>query len=432
MKGQRALSILLGLAVAVAVAGVSGQSDARQAGAGGRPVSEHKAAWTPTFEVNPPTGWKDSKQVWDSTQGQSGIVFSCGQFGAVDGSARTSVAAWHSTGPNRGALTGFAPTVTWTGGMATVYRCMLSPDGLYLYLAGRFDHVNGEPHRNLAAIRLSDEQVVSDFKPAVDGQVFDLDIVRGRLLLVGYFNHVGGQAQKGIATVNKRTGAYSPYFHSRLRGAIPGTNSATHAYRVAVNPNGREMVAIVDTTRIDGAKHTQLAKWNLTSRGARLQSWRAPITTDPRSHCLHKLAPEDVTYTPGGGRFVVVNHGGPGKYGMCDRTLLFRSGDRGAKVRPVWENRTCADTLTAVAVSRGIIYVQGHHKCVQARPGFKANYVPRNGIAALHMNGTVVRSWRSDQPKCIGGRGLTVTSKGDLISSIDCVPGVILRVLPPH
>jgi len=43
------------------------------------------------------------------------------------------------------------PSVTWSGGAATVFDSSLGPDGV-LYLAGTFSAVNGSPRHNVAAI----------------------------------------------------------------------------------------------------------------------------------------------------------------------------------------------------------------------------------------------------------------------------------------
>ena len=91
------------------------------------------------------------------------------------------------------------------------------------------------------------------------------------------------------------------------------------------------------------------------------------------------------------------------------------------------------DTLNSVEDTGVAIYIQGHQRCVETIPGGPRDMEARAGIAALGPDGRLL-SWRSDQPKGIGGYELESTKAG-LWSGLDCavsgetVGGILFRPL---
>lgn len=439
MRAKKSLQklMLFGAALALSVTAL-----VQPAFAGDLPglVSEQRANWTPSIETGT---WDDgiNQQVWN-LEPADGNMFACGKFDRVyeAGSAggrtltRNSVFSFDAGGANKGRVSNFAPNVTWRGQTGIVRDCVQGYDANTLLLVGRFDRVNGQAVQNIAMVNRTTGALINDFNAKANAEVSDVIRAKGRYFIFGAFTKVnGGWSQTAIATL-KKDGNFSKYFRSNIRGVYKENIGVTQSYRGAIKPGAKELVAIVKSTKIDGVKHHQLAKWDLKSNKAVLQNWDTKLT-DKR--CGSDMAVRDVEYDPRGKFFYTVSTGGDAINSLCDRVVKFASNDRGKNVKPKFVLRTCWDTSHSLAVTTAGMYVQGHMKCVAKFPGAeRGNDYKRAGIFAMRrVSGEVRSDWRSDQPRCVGGKVLTVTSPSwnqyepGLWSGLDCDPGIIFRPL---
>ncbi len=426
-----------------------------------RLVSETPATWTPNIDLGTfETNRSIDREVWSFAEGTGSIMYACGKFERVyppgykptpqkgdepndnQWDYRGSVFGFYTAGTNRGKLTSFNPRVTYKGGMGTVHKCIMGPGRTSIILVGQFDSVLGQPAANLARVVLPTSTAPTpkliSFGSTND-TVTDIEYRRGgHYFLFGRFSVVSGHTQPAIATV-KLDGTYDSYFKSKISGYIAddagnSKDKRTNSYRGAVSPDGKELVAIVNSSSIDGKKREQIAKWDLKKSGAVLQKWKPAKAYN--GYCDHARVLRDVVFSVAGGSFYTVSTGGAREgrqKGLCDQTIRWATKDRGTDVKPKWFNRTCGDTLHAVAVTSAAIYAQGHNKCTEKTAGGpkKSDFSDRNGIFALTPKKGSLKAWRSDQLRCDGGKTLHVSNQTGfpqgMWSGMDCGGGILFR-----
>lgn len=98
------------------------------------------------------------------------LVFAGGNFTNIGATPRTFIGALDLTpGPSFGSALPFAPKIENLGqgakaGLPPVVQSMeVSPDGSRLFIGGNFDHVNGVPRKNLAALILPGGELDENF-----------------------------------------------------------------------------------------------------------------------------------------------------------------------------------------------------------------------------------------------------------------------------
>ncbi len=306
-----------------------------------------------------------------------------------------------------------------------VNKVLDAGDGRTVYVAGDFTRIGGVARQNLARLRLSDGSVVRGFKPgAITGQVRDLQLIDGRLWLAGAFTHVGGHAQRALATVDPRSGKRDPFMSLKLAGQHNGGH--TQVLKIDVSETTRRLVAVGNFRKAAGKKRRQLAVLAVSGRRAKVASFRTRFYT---SKCSRKNTTylRDVDVSPDGSFFVVSTTGGHrGPKKACDTTARFETGANGSAVRPSWVAHTGGDTTYAVEVTRAAVYVGGHFRWQnnplrkdRAGPGA----VSRQGIAALDPRNGLPLPWNPGRTLGVGvfdfldaADGLWVASDTDRIN----------------
>jgi rRNA processing protein Gar1 len=337
---------------------------------------------------------------------------------------RSSVYSFYSSGVNKHRLAPFAPKVMDGSSPGVVNKVLIAYGGTSVILGGSFTSVNGVARSNLAKVSMTNSTTAAAVLPfaQTNGSVADIERAKSQYIVSGSFTSVNGHAQVGLASVNQ-AGSFTTYFHSKLAGTISDVAGPTKAAHIAVSPQGTELVAIVNTSSIDGQARRHLAKWNLGTSSATLQNWVAAKSN--ATACQRYAAVRDIAYAPDGANFYTVASGGPQYAGLCDQAIKWSSAARGT-VNPVWASRTCGDTMWSALVFRGVLYSAGHMKCIEATPGGTQDYVARMGIFALNADTGRVLTWRSDQPRCEGGKTLAVAG-GYLFAGTDCGDGMYAR-----
>ncbi|MGZ4735392.1 MAG: PKD domain-containing protein [Acidimicrobiia bacterium] len=141
-------------------------------------------------------------------------VYATGQFtsarpaGAAAGTnetARSNILAFDIT---TGALiTSWAPSLNAQGLAITA-----SADGSTIFVAGDFDHVNGQTRNRVAAIDATTGALAAGFSSSgADSRVSAIAVNGNTLYAGGYFATFGGQARTRLAAVNATTGALLPW-----------------------------------------------------------------------------------------------------------------------------------------------------------------------------------------------------------------------------
>lgn len=151
-----------------------------------------------------------------------------GTFTKVNGAARLRLAAisiatrkllpWHPEATAKKRRDG-----------AMVNLLEASPDGSTLFIAGDFATVDGAPRAGYAALDTATGKV-TQWRPTVDGDVYDM-VARGALVyLCGDFAHVDGRARTELAAVTAGTGeltSWDPQPNGAVNTVVPSAGGAT-------------------------------------------------------------------------------------------------------------------------------------------------------------------------------------------------------------
>lgn len=96
----------------------------------------------------------------------------------------------------------------------------LAAGGGYLYLAGRFAHVDGQPRRHLARVRLADGSLDTGFRHSISAPPARLALGNGRLYVVGNFGSVDGRSWPHAAAFDTADGALDTGFRPATDGTV--------------------------------------------------------------------------------------------------------------------------------------------------------------------------------------------------------------------
>ncbi len=128
-----------------------------------------------------------------------------------------------------------------------------------VYVGGKFAQVRDAAtgglvdHRSLAAFDRTTGAWISDFRPQLDGAVWDLDVAGGRLIVAGQFTNVDGvSGTSGLAALDPITGVVDPTWRASL--TVSGTTQRPIAR--AIDVDGDWIYVGGNFTRIDGASRT--------------------------------------------------------------------------------------------------------------------------------------------------------------------------------
>lgn len=291
--------------------------------------------------------------------------------------------------------------------------------GGYVYIGGDFQQVNGVARPHLAKIDAGSGRLVRSFSPAMNGQVNDLEIARGKLL-------AGGEFRRRLSALDTTSGARSGYVMPTIAGTV-ATGQPTAITRFAINSTRTRLVAVGNFTTAGGKQRTRAFMATLRPGAARVTAWYyAPLAKQCRTRADFKKAYlTDVDFAPDGSYFVVVATGyvpyRNNQIGLtiCDAAARFETSIP-APSRPTWINYTGGDTLWSVAVTGAAVYVQGHNRWLDNPDGRDtkgAGAVDRLGIGAIDPTTGDALPWAPEKPARRGGRAFLATADGLWVGS---------------
>ncbi|WP_110206234.1 PKD domain-containing protein [Nocardioides daejeonensis] len=317
--------------------------------------------------------------------------------------------------------TGFTPDPN-----GTVQKVLDAGDGQTVYVAGNFTSIGGVARNRIARIRISDGSVVSTFNAGtVSGQIRDLGMSRGRLWIGGAFTHVGGKAQRALATLDPTTGARTPFMSLAVAGIH--NDGVTQVLKFDITPSGDRLVAVGNFDTLEGVTSHQLLMLDVGGAAAAPADFRTSFYTQACSQSFDSYM-RDIDFAPDGSFFVVSTTGAyGGSNAPCDTTARWETGASGAAVQPSWVDYTGGDTTYGVEVTDAVVYVGGHFRWQNnAFRGDNAGQgaVAREGIAALDPINGLPFSWNPGRTKGVGvfdfldtPQGLWVASDTDRIGN---------------
>jgi hypothetical protein len=367
-------------------------------------VAETPAANTPNI-----TGPRRTNYAADVAQ-IGNKVFVVGRFdsvrnpGSSNDISRFNVFAYNAT---TGVVdTAFAPQVN-----GLIDAVVPHPDGQSVFIVGNFSQVNGQPSFGLARLNVNTGQRVAGFNTTTEGRVRDA-VVRGNtLFLAGDFWRVGGANRSNLAAINVNSGAV-------LALDVPVTDprqgGSTWVATMDVSADGGTISIAGNFRTVGGLPRVQLAAIDTAGSGSVID-WRARDYEDPCNTNAFWTYMRDVEFSPEGEYLVVATTGGPYTGQICDTAARLETEDRG-DVTPSWVNWSGGDTLTALAVTDGVVYVGGHQRWMNnhlGRDNVRMGAVDRPGIAALDpINGVPLR-WNPTRDRGATVFGLYVAPGGN-------------------
>ena len=363
-----------------------------------------------------------------------GAVFAVAQVGTtivVGGSFHSATSASGGATYNSPYILAFDAT---TGAVRTAFRPQLDdkvqallpgPTAGTVYVGGEFNNVAGAAAKSLTLLNLSDGSRVNGFRmPATNGVVQTVQRRGDRLYVGGSFTKVGGQVHGGLVTLDASSGDLDPFMasnvainHNWTPSSPPGNAKApVGVTKLDISPDGSKLVAIGNFKQVDGTPHDQIAMWDLGAGAATLRDWR---TTALEAPCLVKTYDtyaRDVSFSPDGSYFALVDTGGYKAGSLCDAASRWETSATGQDVQPTWVDYTGGDSLLSTTVTGEAVYVGGHQRWLNNgqgsdKPGPGA--VPRPGVAALDPANGVPLAWNPGRnPRGAGTYVLFATAKG--------------------
>ncbi|MFC7243151.1 malectin domain-containing carbohydrate-binding protein [Catellatospora aurea] len=315
--------------------------------------------------------------------------------------------------------TAFVPTVS-----DEVSAVIAGPTAGTVFIAGKFNTVNGVTRRKVALLNVSTGALVTGFAgPAFNGAVKDIALAGSRLLVGGIFTNAGNAslARGGLASVNASTGALDSYLTTALTenhnyDGVSGASAGVGASKLALNPNGQQLVVVGNFKKAGGVLHDQIVKLDLGVSSASIADWNTTRYTPRCAWWAFDSYMRDLAYSPDGSYFVVVTTGAPNSGTLCDAAARWENDATGADLQPTWVDYAGGDTLLSVGITEQAVYVGGHIRWMNnsfggdsAGPGS----VGRASIAALDPLSGLPLSWNPGRhPRGVGVAEILATSDG--------------------
>ncbi|MEH1017085.1 malectin domain-containing carbohydrate-binding protein, partial [Micromonospora sp. CPCC 206060] len=319
--------------------------------------------------------------------------------------------------------TAFAPAVD-----NEVRAVIAGPTPGTVYLAGKFNTVNGVTRRKLALLNVADGSLTAGFAgPAFNGLVNDLALAGGRLFVGGIFTTAGNANPRGgVASLNAATGALDSYLTTTLTenhnwDGVSGAKAGVGAEKLALAPDGSSLVVIGNFKKADGVLHDQIVKLDLGETSATIADWNTSRYTPRCAYNAFDSYVRDVAYSPDSSYFVVVTTGAAFTGTLCDTAARWEDAATGSDLQPTWIGYSGGDTFLSVGISEQAVYVGGHLRWMnnslgkdKAQPGA----VGRASIAALDPLNGLPLAWNPGRhPRGYGVAEMLVTPEGIWLGS---------------
>lgn len=340
-------------------------------------------------------------------------IYAAGAFGKVekDGQVfkRRNIVAFSATTGE--VSTTFKPAIN-----GQVYDVTATPDQQGIVAVGSFTKVNDQPGTSrIAMISVADGSVDPSFvSPRPNDKIRDIAVVGDLYYVAGDFTKFGTDARRSVATLDA-TGDDTGSTHLNFQGNNDG--GQTKVQSMDVTPDGTHMVVAGNFATIDGVKRAQLAVLNLSPGLTTLNTWstrRMHPVCGPRFDTYVR----DVAIDPAGMFFVLVNTGGPSGFQrsglLCDTATRWELNGL-PKQEPTWINYAGGDTLTAAIVDTNVVYVGGHMRWMNNSYGHNnagPGAVPREGIAALDPANGLPYTWNPGRRRGYGVFGFMLGQTG--------------------
>jgi large repetitive protein len=259
---------------------------------------------------------------------------------------------------------GFRPTFD-----NTVSDVEASPDGTKLFVAGRFNTVNGVTKRKFASINPTTGATVTGFTAHGNGAGTELEATNTTVYLGGQYTQINGADKVGLAAVDANTGALIGRSGQNPRGTWSndisggiGPNGQLNVQELKISPDQSKLLVVHTGRQIAGQDRYGVGLINLTT--GQLLPWRTRLWEDnlPNVGGVQRIYAGDIA--PNGEYFVVGSGSGGDRPPINDTAVAF-SINGNDFVEPLWVSRMF-DSVYSLAISEVGIYAGGHMNWVES------------------------------------------------------------------
>jgi PKD repeat protein len=292
--------------------------------------------------------------------------------------------------------TGFRPT--FDSGVTDVEA---SPDGTKLFVAGRFNTVNGVTKRKFASLNPTTGATVTGFTAHANGAGTELEATNTTVYLGGQFTQINGANKVGLAAVDATTGALvgrtgaNPVgtWNNDISGGI-GPNGQLNVQELKLTPDQTRLIVVHTGRKVAGQDRYGVALINVLT--GELAPWRTRLWEDNLGFVggVQRAYAADVS--PDGSFFVVTSGSGGDRPPINDTAIRLPVAGEDF-VQPDWVSRAY-DSIYSVAISEKAIYIGGHFSWIESPtardpwPGLdNQGYGTGQGLSGYGLGDDVVR-----------------------------------------
>jgi hypothetical protein len=247
-----------------------------------------------------------------------------------------------------------------------------------LFIGGRFTDVNGQSRKNIAALNLTDGQLLS-WNPAIDipaasntTEVLTMKIKDNLLYVGGKFMEVNGQLRPGLAAIDLTTGIPSSW------NPVVGDGS-TPEQVVSIDISGNTIYAAGSFSLIGGQTRFNLAAVDATSGNV------LPWTPEANAPVWKIRVSPTLAYVVGD--FDAI--------GLSTRNYNIAAIDLSTGEATTWEPDFHGGYIKDVALTSNDVIVAGYYSQVDAEL--------QNGLASFSQATGTLNNWKPDVGQTEGG-----------------------------
>lgn len=285
--------------------------------------------------------------------------------------------------------TTFRPT--FGGGGVTEVEA--SPDGTKLFVAGRFNTVNGVTKRKFASLNLTTGAPIAGFTANANGAGTAIEATNTTVYLGGQYTTINNVARVGLAAVNASTGALVTGFQNNLSGGI-GVDGMLTVQALVLTHDDAKLMVVHTGRQIAGQDRYGVGLINTATN--QLLPWRTRLWDDNLQFVggIQRAYAGDIA--PNDQYFVVSSGSGGDRPPINDTAIAFPiAGDD--HVQPLWISRVF-DSIYSVAISETAVYIGGHFSWTESQsapdpwPGLDdVGYGTGQGLSGYGLGDAVVR-----------------------------------------
>lgn len=276
-----------------------------------------------------------------------------------------------------------------------------SPDGTKLFVAGRFNTVNGVTKRKFASIDPRTGATVAGWTAHANGAGTELEATNTTVYLGGQFTQINAADKRGLAAVSATTGALigrtaqNPQgtWRNDISGGI-GVNGQLNVQELKLTPDLSTLMVVHTGRQIAGQDRYGVGLINATTGD--LLPWRTRLWEDNLTYVggIQRAYGGDISPD---GSFMIITSGSGGDRPPINDTAVALPLQGGDFVEPLWISRAF-DSIYSVAISEVAAYMGGHFSWIESQesrdpwPGLdNQGYGTGQGLSGYGLGDEVLR-----------------------------------------